>query len=638
MELLLQTRIVGSLTLALTTLGTLSQPFAHAAPFYRVYLGPYPGAYEDKLLQYNYGTKVLYAENVKNGPIQVDGVVWHSDPEEAKAFLGTRNPTLGSPELYELIGNNKWEEAKALMAVSRDPNTGVRKMINGQAVEDVVPFTENMANVLSEIHQKIVNRMQGRLQTSLAITSITEVPRHLQEEYLQLVSEELKARYPQGFFVKPVDGFSGEGTFLSEKLDFFKALTGFERDIEPQAAKLRIEGYDESYIHLDLKKKPFYSGKNVKQLMTDPSKMIIQEKLRPVLSNYVRVRDEFITRFEEYRVHIVEGRVLKGGTLRRFENYRSIIPGENAEVEAFAQSVIDRLSKQYRKMNFGLDVMRVEGGGFRVIEMNPGGESGFLYPEMEYWVSQVLASHYRGKPTPFLRDFEKFRTAPTLDKKVEILDRLLSRDALVEPMKEVEPMTEVLARAKNVLMDEVRKYPTQGRTLEVVSVIKKFKLEPYLSHQEIELVAGVLGHQAIDVGPFEMPRVWQLAEVENLLSLSKGEVLFYDREGVARLIRDFKYDEIAVEEKVLRAAQKRLENRPLRPEESRRVISELLDQNVTTRDQLRARPESISRLLKEAPEELSGLGGSRLFYDGTRKELTDTVLMRLLKSAVKGVR
>jgi hypothetical protein len=579
------------LSAILATTGVLVHPEQAYAnpPFYRVIEGENPGPKQHAIDRFTYGTDVLYTGDVKGtSPVRVHGTVWHSNTKEAKFFLGDSNPVLEQRDFMKLLEDNKWEEAKLLM----------------QHVPDAFPRTENLAELLRDLRLLPANGAQ-----------------------LPEIVSALRARYPNGFFLKPVGGFNAAGTFPTEKSDFVTIHRGFTRDVKPKMEQLLKETGDATTVHLELMHLRHYSGRVIDDMLLRPETVIIQEKIRPAFGNSLKAGKAFEAVPIEYRVHVVEGRVLRGTTMSRWDDSRTMLPEETAAVERFSQRVVNRLPPGMRRMCFGMDVMKTENGLFQVIELNPGGESGYLYPETDVWIPQKLAERYHGKPTPLLAEFERFKQASTLASREQILQNLIKRPEMRALARDGGPITELLTRAKDVLMDDFRTNPSRLRAFELLPTLRKFRMEQFLRNSEIEELAGHL----ISGNSIKPGMALRLASVAGNLGLATGEYLFLDTVGKVRVLNGLNYDDMMVRDRLAALIGEEAKIQGVAGREGlTRIAEKIVDKRVVSAAELATngkRAASITRDISRLTESAS----TRLVTSLSRSEMLSMVLKSLLK-------
>jgi hypothetical protein len=68
----------------------------------------------------------------------------------------------------------------------------------------------------------------------------------------------------------------------------------------------------------------------------------------------------------------------KPGTEKEEQERKKALESSVTKIEAFAQSILDRLPVQMRGMPMGMDLTILADGSMRMIETNAGGNSGFL--------------------------------------------------------------------------------------------------------------------------------------------------------------------------------------------------------------------------------------------------------------------
>lgn len=84
----------------------------------------------------------------------------------------------------------------------------------------------------------------------------------------------------------------------------------------------------------------------------------------------------------EYRVHVVGGRAVPSMAVPWVEP-QGLLDRLSQKLMArraarWAQKQVDLLPEEYKGISMGMDVVPLQGGGFRALELNPGGQSGFL--------------------------------------------------------------------------------------------------------------------------------------------------------------------------------------------------------------------------------------------------------------------
>lgn len=581
-------RALRGVGIALPLLLTLSQPAK--AEFYRVFDGPRPAtAAERAANEFLYGAKILYTEDVdlSKGPTRVKGTVWHSTVEQSRFYIGSHNPVLEELDLLKKLENDKWFEAEVLQ----------------RHAPEAFPKTENMANVLDEL--------------GVDLSKVSPPQRAAAAAQL---SARLRKRYPEGFFMKSIDGFDSDGQFPTEKTDFASTYKEYKRGAEPKMAKLSRANPDTVVVHQEMKGTPGYEGRFIDELFRDPRRIILQERLRISIASTVQDGSSIRKILLEYRVHVVQGRVLKGGTLSRWD-YASPSSGELRRVERFVQGVLDRLPEEFRRLSYAIDVLATENGILKIIELNTGGDSGYLYPDYDVWVTNLLASKYTGKPTALQKLFAKFESAPTLAAKERHLDRLLKHKALKFVNRSDEPMASLLGRAKDTLMRDVLANPTHETASRFVLTAKRFGLEPFLNESEIAALAEALGARGLPA-----------SDAALMLGLRKpGQFLFPVHPTQLRARLGLAYDNAYVQDKVSRAIEARAKQLGMRMSDPtvERLAREIVDENVISRRQLQLKPGYLGEISRDGARALDS--GKRLFYAGEKSRLLAEVLKLLIR-------
>jgi hypothetical protein len=293
-------------------------------------------------------------------------------PEATKLKWGRSRKGLKSPEfedkLYEMLVLKK-----------HAPKAGIRS----EAIEDVIK--RNKIKVTPE------NR----------------------EESLRQLQEILRKEYPKGFFIKPrAFDASSAGKFPTEKSDFAELAQQWEglrptylkNEEAVRAAQAAGKAVDVNKAVWAVRGQKGYAGR----VFDDLSKknLMVQEKI-PIKMHSKQVAKEMkrIGDFpgtKEYRVHMIGGEPVKGLSTPRYYTgnpvtfTREYMDAQNAAT--WGKKELSRLPAKYRGVPMALDVAPLEGGGYKILEMNPGMASGMI--EVNPIGGQHLYKHLTGRYTP----------------------------------------------------------------------------------------------------------------------------------------------------------------------------------------------------------------------------------------------
>jgi hypothetical protein len=293
-------------------------------------------------MSFVYGTEVILPGEAK----QVKGTIWRRSGEElstADHIIGTENKAVN--DLFA----NKWQEFQILDG----------------AVKGSMPETHLAKNLVAELGLELPKTMADR------------------PAFVEKLQAKLNEKFPQGYFLKGVRDYNTGGNLPTNKTKFAEAYQGFVKEYQPLVEKLRKDHPNDDLQPM-LNNHPFQSGRTLHALMENPESVIIQEKLP--LKKFTKKNLPLNKQpFQEFRVHTVKGQVIPGGSAHRWSDMHTITDRKTMKAaEAFVQTVMDKLPDEVKKKAaLSPDVVQLEDGSFKIIEMNAGGDSGFLHPVTE---------------------------------------------------------------------------------------------------------------------------------------------------------------------------------------------------------------------------------------------------------------
>lgn len=242
--------------------------------------------------------------------------------------------------------------------------------------------TKLIAKLENKLHEaRIWNKeVPGALPKTVQLSSLYQkgMP-------LDTLQATLQKRFPAGYIVKPsVANASGE--VLTHEQNFSAALK------DPTTSPRSLQW--------------------LKELRLKPHKFIAQEyipiaKDTPLASRFKHQLQYRKPVNAEYRVHVVEGKVVPGATSHKWGGPLSHDPREISRIEQATQAYLEQLPAEYKRgVPMAMDVVRDINGNYRIIETNAGGQSGYMAPDSSklYWTSAPHAfyKHVTGRDSQLM--------------------------------------------------------------------------------------------------------------------------------------------------------------------------------------------------------------------------------------------
>lgn len=302
------------------------------------------GKFVDKLV-YGGGGDVRYNRDLydkmrSGGAARIPGAVMHNLPGEQFARGNV-----------DLIAN------PASDAVSSAFDYG-NKMREYELFNHFAPGSmaksESVSNVLSELGHDL-----GHRDPSRHAKQVEAFRRHMSDnsarrrDMLEGLEGKLREKYPKGYLLKDVDASATGGKFPSDAHNLRELATG-----DGPAAQTMVNA------------------------VKDPRSVMVQEKL-PLAQGtwldrqFAKIRGLPATK--EVRVHVMNGAVVPELTTARFSPTMHVLDRDKLHgANDYARDLMSKLPEGLREGTYAMDVAPLVGGGYKLVESNPGYRSGFL--------------------------------------------------------------------------------------------------------------------------------------------------------------------------------------------------------------------------------------------------------------------
>lgn len=213
--------------------------------------------------------------------------------------------------------------------------------------------------------------------------------------------EVLKKEFPEGFYMKPrANDASSAGIFASEEHDLFTSYKDWKK-LRPEYRKTQADTekaiaagkeMDPNTAVYKHRSTPGYEGRIFEDLSGRGT--MVQAKAPLIVDN--KGLENEIPR--EYRVHIVGGKAVPFTGTKRYGPTAGVPSISGRRAAKWLEKHIQSLPEKYQGIPFAADVAALEGGGHKVVELNPTMASGIMGSIP--FSGQNMYKHMTGRYTP----------------------------------------------------------------------------------------------------------------------------------------------------------------------------------------------------------------------------------------------
>ncbi len=350
--------------------------------------------HEHRLLEYLYGTQILFAGRVqrKRDIHNVPGVVMHpgNAAKLSESFRGEVNPHLGISKIYHSI--DKWTEYKRAEAIMPGamPKTVQAVDYLQSGVSELIWVREFLNELLSHPNRVLTHEENKVFNEKLSIA--------LKDLFEATKTAFPPTEYPLGSFIKLTDEIqtgdekktirSIDPLYMTWPNEFLSSFLKFRRE---ERIRSRMS---HSEIALELNDSNKRSVDMVSALVWKPESILFQEAVSiaktelgyPMEFRFVFLEDELLKVFPRHTVEY--------------------LPDEIKKVEEFLKSYFSQIKSPLPLAGAG-DLALLENGGYKIIEFNYGTEGGEFDASFSPIRSNQVTSVLLGHPTPLLQDLER---------------------------------------------------------------------------------------------------------------------------------------------------------------------------------------------------------------------------------------
>jgi hypothetical protein len=323
-----------------------------------------PRRWLDRLI-YSGGGDVHYQDNLieaarKSGKVpQVEGVLLHNAPGKQLA-QGASN----------LIANR---DSDAVSSIFDNGNKWQEYNIFEHFAPGSMGKTENVADVLADMgHNLGARNPRERGQQVEAFRKAMSNNGARRRDMLAELQSNLRQRFGDGFLLKDVDAAATGGKFPSDLHNF----TDLVNEDSP-AAKTLINA------------------------IKDPRSVIAQSKLPLAQGSWLDrqfAKLRGLPSTQEVRVHVMNGAVAPDLTVPRFSPTMWLTGRKTMRgADQYARDLLTKLPEELQRGTYAMDVAPLVGGGYKLIESNPGYRSGFLSPGNHPVIGPLLHKQFTGQ-------------------------------------------------------------------------------------------------------------------------------------------------------------------------------------------------------------------------------------------------
>lgn len=350
-------------------------------------------------------------------PKRVDGFLIYTDTEYDQKWLLTEKPDQNPSLQVEKVVSGlkeKWAEYQFLLKYAPELAPPLTKL-----------GSEVLGSVLTPEERKLrqpdaFEKLSAAKKEAL-IASIDKKLAEVTPEQMNLAAKALEESLGGRSIVKLRAGFHSEGNVPKTYKAWAPIWKGYLAETRPkiqtllQEKKLPPMGVSETQLELQnvIWNFDYIEGTVLEELLLDPSQVVVQKMIKIG---------------KEVRIHVVEGKILKGATFLRnyepFGQYLTLAEAEKFESE-FETKFIANLDKKYLPWASSSDlVYDTETKSYRILDLNPGYESGYLFPEEDLYTTHLFSKYFTGEDSPYLLAFEDLHRKALGEEKAALLKKM----------------------------------------------------------------------------------------------------------------------------------------------------------------------------------------------------------------------
>lgn len=425
-------------------------------------LDPIRGEEKKDILKFH-GPNVLYGENVQE---KLPGVVFHpagigGEIEAFNRIRGDINPYFGWGYLDFYLGSDKTLENQTANAIW----PGIMPMhMSFLELKDAGLLGPDFFHTQEKVRKLIRDFLNNPSQLKKLAKR-----RALKMTLTKLISqlfESINHHFPKGAFLKNFDEsttgdlgnqvVSFNQSYLNLINEFLNRLTESATQTGPRPALTDIN------FSKKMTEEPYETGsKFIWKLLTDPDSILIQERLDVAKTDLGIVR--------EIRVDYVDGEAVT--TRPRYSH--EYLKEDEEEAADVLNEFFRRAPEEFKYLSGGADIIRLQNGTWKIIELNVGPCSGSIDPAVFPIEANVFRSVLFEEKTPLIVELEKVFKQDIEDQIKYVKSYETEREKWLKESTRDISQAEIARWLRNAYLDEWRKNPTGDNANATLEKIKQ---------------------------------------------------------------------------------------------------------------------------------------------------------------------
>lgn len=360
-----------------------------------------------------YGAPVVDFDLLPEGKLhQVPGVLLHSSPvgwdtKPMNRVRGEVNPHMGygflTPLLWDRV--NEYHAVDAIWPGLMPPAEPAKDLRAAGTLDQAWDQQRDLAR------DKINTLLRsGKTPSTQDLAPIREALKKLVDGFMQAV----QTRFPKGAFIKnygecttgdlgiQITSFHyNVDNIVDQYMAQFGDPSGARGHYAQQAARKGTQPIDSKEFSDKMLMQVYATGtKFVQKLLTSPDELLAQERMK--------IGKTALGFNQEIRVDFMDGEPVSARSRYSHEYLRE----EEAEAKAVLRELFEKAPEKMKYMCGGADLVKLEDGSWKLVELNPGPYSGSISARTFPIETNRFISELSGQQTPMIQELEALVTQP----------------------------------------------------------------------------------------------------------------------------------------------------------------------------------------------------------------------------------